>query len=99
MPTSTPDQRRGGPDQVDQHRQHQEQVDLSEREVLPHRLQGERTAGQERDQPPRRGPAERAAYHHHDRRQAATDAPVHSAAASHAGSSASGTITTAANGG
>ena len=55
IPTRTPDQRRSGREQVDQHRQHQEQVDLSEGEVLPHRLEGERTGSHERDQPARRG--------------------------------------------
>ena len=53
----------------------------------------------ERDQPSRRGPAERAAYQYDGRRQRAHRAPVHSAAASHAGSGASGTIDTAAKGG
>ena len=44
-----PDQHAGPaalrPEQVDQHGQHQEQVDLPEREVLPHRLQGQRPGG------------------------------------------------------
>ena len=59
------------PHQVDEHRQHQQHVHLTEGQVLPDRLQGDRSGGQERHQPSRRGSTERSPRHHDHRRQRA----------------------------
>ena len=75
MPTRTPDQRRSGQIRSTSTASIRKKLSCPKVRFCHTGSRANGTPGHERDQPPRCGPAERAAYHHDDHRQRAHRCP------------------------